>query len=108
MRTAITLARKHGEKKLAVISGPDVPVVKQIDSFKEKFCFKPEHKEYEYAELWLSDSGRSKKVKLITPQAAKEKADAKAAAVEQAKQSQAKAAPEKGEVQAETPNQETK
>ena len=92
MRTAITFARKHGSKKLDVLSGPDVAVVKQIESFKEKFCSNPGHETYEYAELWLSDSGRSKKVKLITPQAAKEKAEAlekaKAAAAEAAKKPQ--------------------
>jgi hypothetical protein len=69
MREAITYGRRHGAKAREVISGPDVPIAKQLDSFKE-FQGAVEHKDFEYVELWTSDSGLTKRRKLNKPHTA--------------------------------------
>jgi hypothetical protein len=76
MRTAITVGRKHGGKKLEIISGPETPIREQLDAFKDEVRSGESHESLEYIELWISDSGRAKKRKFITPAAAKAKVEA--------------------------------
>jgi hypothetical protein len=83
MRTAITLARKHGGTKLSVVSGPEVSIHEQKSAFKS-LRFGYGHDKFEYIELWTSDEGRVGKLKLLTPEAAKEKENSIALAKSQA------------------------
>jgi len=66
MRNAIILGRRHGGKALEVVSGPEHPIEKQLDTFKE-FLRKPTNDRFEHVELWTSDGGRRKHRKLSKP-----------------------------------------
>lgn len=67
MRTAITLARKHGEEKPSVLTGPEVPIDQQIAAIKGIAGGGREHPEFAEVELWTSSSGRSKRFKFRAP-----------------------------------------
>lgn len=79
MRTAITLGRKHGEKHMQVLSGPEKHLTQQFAEFKD-FKRVREHAEFEEVELWTSDGGRIKSRSLSLPLTDEEKAAAKAKA----------------------------
>jgi hypothetical protein len=91
MRTAIILGRKHGGKKLELVSGPDVPIVKQLETFKDHARAGDVNKDFEYLELWTSDGGRTKKRSFDSEATAKAKAEAQAKREAQAKEAAAKA-----------------
>ncbi|HKP93450.1 MAG TPA: hypothetical protein VJS88_06105 [Chthoniobacterales bacterium] len=68
MRTAITLARKHGEKHSVVVCGPEVPVQVQITEAKRFAAAAGKvHPEYAEVELWTSSEGRIKLLKFGKP-----------------------------------------
>lgn len=76
MRTAIILARKHGAKKLELVSGTDVPARQQSEKFKDEFLGNGKvHDKFEYAELWDSGHGRTKSVRLSTVESAKKESE---------------------------------
>jgi hypothetical protein len=79
MRTAIIIGRKHGQKSLVLVSGPEVPIVEQKELFKD-FQRDSVHDDFEYVELWTSDAGCVKDRKLISPKVAAAKAKAEAEA----------------------------
>jgi hypothetical protein len=79
MRTAIIIGRKHGQKALEVVSGPEVPIVEQKELFKD-FQRIHANDDYEHVELWISDAGKVKDRTLVTQKRAVELADAKAKA----------------------------
>jgi len=64
MRTALITARKHGQKALGVISGPDVPIAEQREKFKA-FARAPHHPDFEEVQLWESDTGIVKRLKRV-------------------------------------------
>lgn len=99
MRTAIIIGRKHGQKTLEVVSGPEVPILEQKELFKD-FQRVHAHDDYEYVELWISDAGKVKDKKLVTYERAEELADAKAKAEADAKARVAAAAKERSEAAA--------
>ena len=56
MRTALILAREHGEPHLAVISGPEIPVHQQVSRFKGLIVTSASH-DFAEIQLWESDAG---------------------------------------------------
>lgn len=106
MRTLIILARKHGGKSLELVSGPEIPAHQQAAKFKKDFQTSGGVNDaFEHAELWSSDAGRKKQIRLISPAKAKEIAEAHAKAVAEAEKAAAQKAKAEAEAKAkaETP-----
>lgn len=99
MRTAIIIGRKHGQKALQVVSGPEVPILEQKELFKG-FQRVHAHDDFEYVELWISDAGRVKERKLITHGRAEELAEARVKAEAELKTRVAAAAKARSEAAA--------
>lgn len=66
MRTALTLARPHGEENLGTISGPEVPLQVQRDAVKALSGSRV-HPEYSEVQYWESDGGRMKLLRFQAP-----------------------------------------
>jgi hypothetical protein len=99
MRTIVVLGRRHGSKKLELVSASNdgKEAVKALDDFKKSSATHV-HKTYELLELWASDGGRRKQRKFIS------EADAKRIADEEAKRKKdAEAAKAKSEPKSEDP-----
>jgi hypothetical protein len=77
MRTAITLAKRHGpESKWEILCDPDTPLQEQLQSFRALFGSKA-HKDF--AQVFFQESDQpSRKLRFMTEDAAaiKEKEDA--------------------------------
>ncbi len=68
MRTAITLATRHGSKDVSVIATPDVPITDQMAGVKELAASR-ENAKYSEVSLWTSDGGLVRKLKFSKPAA---------------------------------------
>lgn len=75
MRTAILLGRKHGSKKLELIS-TETDVIKNKLAFKDHAREGQVHDDYDRVELWISDAGLVKERDFESEATAKAKADA--------------------------------
>lgn len=60
MRTAITLARRHDEQTLSVVTGPEVSIDQQIRDFKQLVGAGRENGDVAQLEVWSSSNGRIK------------------------------------------------
>ena len=80
MRTAVTLARRHEATSWELLAGPDVPLLKQQDAFKQ-VRMSPVHADY--AEVsFREDGAQARNYRLVTPAKAKADAEAKAKAAQ--------------------------
>lgn len=66
MRTAITVAKRHGESKWITVASPETPITTQLAEVK-KLAGIREHKEFSDVEVWDSDSGRRKRLQFAKP-----------------------------------------
>jgi len=72
MRYAITTGIRHGHQAPIVITGPEVPLNVQRETFL-KMRGQTEHPDFHKVELWTSDAGITRKARFSKPLTAAEK-----------------------------------
>jgi hypothetical protein len=66
MRTALTIALPHEGTGQELLAGVDVPIDTQIRAIKQLSASR-EHPEFREVQLWIADTGISKRVKFKVP-----------------------------------------
>ena len=57
MRTAIVVARRHGETGFEMLCGPEIPITDQQSKMREWLSAEGVHEDYAEIQLWESDQG---------------------------------------------------
>jgi len=75
MRTAILMARRHGQTGFELVLGPETPIVEQREAFKDfQRQYPKSHPEFGEIQLWESDRGEVKTFKVLSPEEVEAKA----------------------------------
>lgn len=75
MRTAVTLALRHGATRAEMILGTEVPVFEHRSKFSEA-CYHSTHAEFAAIEVWESDIGVTMRRSFAAPKVAPEASSA--------------------------------